>query len=75
MCIRDRFLSVIVIVIVISLEHSTVIIGVFKFKIEYHIYSILRKKVQLYLVGSTINTEANIYYAAGLHGSRRQLNH
>jgi len=35
-------LSVIVIVIVISLQHSTVVIGVFKFK--YPIYSIFRKK-------------------------------
>ena len=50
-------LTVIVIVIVISLEHSTVVIGVFKFKFEYPIYSI-------YSVCSTINTEANIYYAA-----------
>ena len=40
-------LSVIVrpIVIVISLEHSTVVVGVFKFKIEYPIYSIFREKV------------------------------
>jgi len=37
-------LSVIVIVIVISLEHSTVVIGVFKFKFEYPIYSIFIKK-------------------------------
>jgi len=38
-------LPVIVIAIVISLEHSTVVIGVFKFKLEYPIYSIFRKKV------------------------------
>jgi len=37
-------LSVIVIVAVISLEHSPVIIGVFKLKFEYRIYSIFRKK-------------------------------
>jgi len=30
---------------VISLEHSTVIVGVFKFKFEYPIYSIFREKV------------------------------
>jgi len=38
-------LSVIVIVIVISLEHSTVVVGVFKLKFEYPIYSIFREKV------------------------------
>ena len=38
-------LSVIVTVIVISLEHSKVVDGVFKFKLEYPIYSIFRKKV------------------------------
>ena len=64
-------LSVIVIVIVISLEHSTVIVGVFKFKFEYPIYSIFREKVESYLVCSTINTVANIYYAAGFNGSGR----
>jgi len=30
---------------------------------------------QSYSVCSTINTEANIYYAAGFNGSGRQLNH
>jgi len=38
-------LSVKVIVIVTSLEHSTVVIGMFTFKFEYPIYSIFRKKV------------------------------
>jgi len=38
-------LSVIVIAIVISLEHSTVVVGVFKFKFEHPIYSIFREKV------------------------------
>ena len=38
-------LSVIVIVIVISLEHSTVVVGVFKLKFEYPIYSIFRKSL------------------------------
>jgi len=38
--------SVIVIVIVISLEHSIVDVGVFKFNFEYYpIYSIFREKV------------------------------
>jgi len=37
-------LSVIVIVIVISLEHS-IVVGVFKLKFEYPIYSIFREKV------------------------------
>ena len=37
-------LSVIVIVIVTFLEHSTVVVGVFKFKFEYSIYSIFRGK-------------------------------
>jgi len=37
-------LSVIVIFIVISLEHATVVVGVFKFKFEYPIYSIFREK-------------------------------
>jgi len=32
-------------VIVISLDHSTVVVGVFKFKFEYPIYSIFREKV------------------------------
>jgi len=35
-------LSVIVIDIVISFEHSTVVVGVFKFKFECPIYSIFR---------------------------------
>ena len=35
----------VVIVIVISLEHSTVVVGVFKYKFEYPIYSIFREKV------------------------------
>jgi len=33
------------VVIVISLEHSTVVVGVLKFKFEYPIYSIFREKV------------------------------
>ena len=37
--------SVIVIVIVILLQHSTVVVGVFKFKFEYPIYSIFRKRL------------------------------
>ena len=39
-----NFRPMFIIVIVISLEHSTVVIGVFKFKFEYPIYSIFRKK-------------------------------
>ena len=38
-------LVVVLSVIVISLEHSTVVVGVFKFKFEYPIYSIFREKV------------------------------
>jgi len=68
-------LSVSVIVIVISFDHSTVVVGVFKFKFEYSIYSIFREKVYSYSACSTINTVANIYYAAGFNGSGRQLNH
>jgi len=30
---------------VISLEHPTVVVGVFKFKFEYPIYSIFREQV------------------------------
>jgi len=36
---------------VISLEHSTVIVDVFKFKFEYPIYSIFREKKTLIVLG------------------------
>ena len=69
------FVSYCYIYVVISLEHSTVVIGVFKLKFECPIYSIFRKKFNRTRSVSTINTEENNYYAAGLNGSGRQLNH
>ena len=59
----------------ISLEHSTVVIGVSSSSSSTLFILFLEKKVQSYLVCSTINNEASIYYAAGFNGSGRQLNH
>jgi len=40
-----NFRPVFMIVIVISIEHCTVVIGLFKFKFKYSMHSIFRKKV------------------------------
>jgi len=39
-----NFRPMFIIVIVISLEHCTVVIGLFKFKFKYSMHSIFRKK-------------------------------
>jgi len=64
-----NFRLMFIIVIVISLEHCTIVIGMFKFKFWYSMHSIFTKKSLIVLSLSSIgglNTEANIV---------RELNH